>query len=328
MRILVTHLGDETFKDLDDFNVINFKTTYDRAFNKKFTLEKFQNIIENKIRSRTNKNNKKIILQPLNKTDNNFYNKNNNFKKFILKKSKLNLPNSMQKKFDDDNNKTKEENLIQDEIPFIKNLRNTHKPNEKISLGEILGNKTTFHLKKSLIEEIKMKDKLSKVNEKNFRSNFYTFTPLEKLEGVLNYKKINQNKKSLVKYLNTHRDNISKLSLNLIVNQTEEDLQKTNKICDSILKKEKIDKIFENRIKNKIEIKNNLDRIKANDDLKQIGNNFGKGFEILNKYNKKGNRRDLYIEKYRDMEKGYWKKYNVNRLMVKERKNLHEESSL
>ena len=328
MRILVTHLGDETFKDLDDFNVINFKTTYDRAFNKKFTLEKFQNIIENKIRSRTNKNNKKIMLQPLNKTDNNFYNKNNNFKKFILKKSKLNLPNSMQKKFDDDNNKTKEENLIQDEIPFIKNLRNTHKPNEKISLGEILGNKTTFHLKKSLIEEIKMKDKLSKVNEKNFRSNFYTFTPLEKLEGVLNYKKINQNKKSLVKYLNTHRDNISKLSLNLIVNQTEEDLQKTNKICDSILKKEKIDKIFENRIKNKIEIKNNLDRIKANDDLKQIGNNFGKGFEILNKYNKKGNRRDLYIEKYRDMEKGYWKKYNVNRLMVKERKNLHEESSL
>jgi hypothetical protein len=328
MRILVTHLGDETFKDLDDFNVINFKTTYDRAFNKKFTLEKFQNIIENKIRSRTNKNNKKIMLQPLNKTDNNFYNKNNNFKKFILKKSKLNLPNSMQKKFDDDNNKTKEENLIQDEIPFIKNLRNTHKPNEKISLGEILGNKTTFHLKKSLIEEIKMKDKLSKVNEKNFRSNFYTFTPLEKLEGVLNYKKINQNKKSLVKYLNTHRDNISKLSLNLIVNQTEEDLQKTNKICDSILKKEKIDKILENRIKNKIEIKNNLDRIKANDDLKQIGNNFGKGFEILNKYNKKGNRRDLYIEKYRDMEKGYWKKYNVNRLMVKERKNLHEESSL
>ena len=328
MRILVTHLGDETFKDLDDFNVINFKTTYDRAFNKKFTLEKFQNIIENKIRSRTNKNNKKIILQPLNKTDNNFYNKNNNFKKFILKKSKLNLPNSMQKKFDDFNNKTKEENLIQDEIPFIKNLRNTHKPNEKISLGEILGNKTTFHLKKSLIEEIKMKDKLSKINEKNFRSNFYTFTPLEKLEGVLNYKKINQNKKSLVKYLNTHRENISKLSLNIIVNQTEEDLQKTNKICDSILKKEKIDKIFENRIKNKIEIKNNLDRIKANDDLKQIGNNFGKGFEILNKYNKKGNRRDLYIEKYRDMEKGYWKKYNVNRLMVKERKNLHEESSL
>jgi hypothetical protein len=328
MRILITHLGDETFKDLDDFNVINFKTTYDRAFNKKFTLEKFQNIIENKIRSRTNKNNKKIILQPLNKTDNNFYNKNNNFKKFILKKSKLNLPNSMQKKFDDDNNKTKEENLIQDEIPFIKNLRNTHKPNEKISLGEILGNKTIFHLKKSLIEEIKMKDKLSKVNEKNFRSNFYTFTPLEKLEGVLNYKKINQNKKSLVKYLNTHRDNISKLSLNLIVNQTEEDLQKTNKICDSILKKEKIDKILENRIKNKIEIKNNLDRIKANDDLKQIGNSFGKGFEILNKYNKKGNRRDLYIEKYRDMEKGYWKKYNVNRLMVKERKNLHEESSL
>jgi hypothetical protein len=268
------------------------------------------------------------MLQPLNKTDNNFYNKNNNFKKFILKKSKLNLPNSMQKKFDDDNNKTKEENLIQDEIPFIKNLRNTHKPNEKISLGEILGNKTIFHLKKSLIEEIKMKDKLSKVNEKNFRSNFYTFTPLEKLEGVLNYKKINQNKKSLVKYLNTHRDNISKLSLNLIVNQTEEDLQKTNKICDSILKKEKIDKILENRIKNKIEIKNNLDRIKANDDLKQIGNSFGKGFEILNKYNKKGNRRDLYIEKYRDMEKGYWKKYNVNRLMVKERKNLHEESSL
>ena len=38
MRILITHLGDETFKDLDDFNVINFKTTYDRAFNKKFTL--------------------------------------------------------------------------------------------------------------------------------------------------------------------------------------------------------------------------------------------------------------------------------------------------
>ncbi len=331
MRILITHLGDETFKDLDDFNVINFKTTYDRAFNKKFTLEKFQNIIENKIklRSRTFKNNKKNLLQPLNKTDNNFYNKNNNnFKKFILKKSKLNLPNSMQKKFDDDNIKTKDENLIQDEIPFIKNLRNTHKPNEKISLGEILGNKTIFHLKKSLIEEIKMKDKLSKINEKNFRSNFYTFTPLEKLEGVLNYKKINQNKKSLVKYLNTHRDNISKLSLNLIVNQTEEDLQKTNKICDSILKKEKIDKILENRIKNKIEIKNNLDRIKANDDLKQIGNSFGKGFEILNKYNKKGNRRDLYIEKYRDMEKGYWKKYNVNRLMVKERKNLHEESSL
>ena len=298
MRILITHLGDETFKDLDDFNVINFKTTYDRAFNKKFTLEKFQNIIENKIklRSRTFKNNKKNLLQPLNKTDNNFYNKNNNnFKKFILKKSKLNLPNSMQKKFDDDNIKTKDENLIQDEIPFIKNLRNTHKPNEKISLGEILGNKTIFHLKKSLIEEIKMKDKLSKVNEKNFRSNFYTFTPLEKLEGVLNYKKINQNKKSLVKYLNTHRDNISKLSLNLIVNQTEEDLQKTNKICDSILKKEKIDKILENRIKNKIEIKNNLDRIKANDDLKQIGNSFGKGFEIFNKYNKKGNRRDLLI---------------------------------
>ena len=213
MRILITHLGDETFKDLDDFNVVNFKTTYDRGFNKKFTLKKLENFIENKIkdRSKTLKNNKKILLQPLNKTQNYFYNNNNNnFKKFVLKKSKLNLPNSMQKKFDSDNKKTNNENLIQDEISFLKNLKNTHKPNEKISLGEILGNKTILHLKKSLIEEIKMKDKLSKISEKNFRSNFYTFTPLEKLEGILNYKKINQNKKSLVKYLNTHRENISK----------------------------------------------------------------------------------------------------------------------
>ena len=93
-------------------------------------------------------------------------------------------------------------------------------------------------------------------------------------------------------------------------------------------KNENTEKLLENRIKNKIEIKNNLDRIKANNDLKEIGDDFGKGFQILNKYTKKGNKRDLYMEKYRDMEKTYWKKYNVNRLMIKERKILHEDSSL
>jgi hypothetical protein len=292
-----------------------------------------------KIKDRAKTSNKKTILKPLNKTHNYFYNhnKNNNknsnnnvqniFKKFTLKKSKLNLPNSMQKKFDSDNKASNTQTLIQDEIPLLKNLKSTNKPNEKFSLGQILGNKIIFQLKKSLIEEIKMKDKLSKINENNFRTQFYTFTPLEQLEGVLNYKKINQYKKSLVEYLNTHRENISKLSLNNLVEQTEQHLIKTNKICGSILKNEKNENILKNRIKNKIEIKNNMDRIKANDDLKEMGNNVGIGYQILNKYIKKGNRRDLYMEKYRDMEKD-WKKYNVNHLLLKDRKNFHEDSSL
>ena len=66
------------------------------------------------------------------------------------------------------------------------------------------------------IKEERMKDKLSKIDETKFRSDYQNFTKLEKLEQILDYQKINPENNNLIRFINENKD-IHKISLKKIV---------------------------------------------------------------------------------------------------------------
>ena len=232
----------------------------------------------------------------------------------------------IQQNYENDHNTT--EKLIQkdENFPEIASIKKLFKPNQKLSFNQILGNKTVTKLKKDLIKEEKMKNKLSRIDENKFRSNYRNFTKLEDLDYILNHKKINPNSTSLIRYISVHKD-ITKLSLQNIIDYNNEEMFRANQICQNIFYHQ--NEYQKNHFirEQKIKAKHNNDKIKSNRALNKMSDDLKAEDNIFKKYNKRVDRSEAYREKYNDMDKYYWRKYNVDNLMTKKyqkHKNLTE----
>ena len=346
MRILITEQGENTIKTIEDLNEYQrSKTiTYGKSFRtiKKLPYETYikYNYYKKKKSnisfSKTTQNffphntpKKKLLEFTPNITKENFNesNKNNSdLTKVNLNMKKLVFPKDISDNYENDHNTT--EKLIQKEenFPEIVKIKKLIKPNEKLSLNQILGNKRVIKLKKNLIKEEKMKDKLSRIDENNFRTNYRNFTKLEDLDYILSYKKINPNSTSLIRYISGNK-NITKLSLQNIIDYNNNEMFKANQICQNIFyhQNEYFKNIFIRQ--QKIKAKHNNDKLKSNRALDQMSDDLKAENSIFLKYKNKVDRSEAYREKYNDMDKYYWRKYNVDNLMTKKyqkHKNLTE----
>ena len=330
MRIIITTQGENTRKELEDTTSTiqrrSHTCCFNKTFHKKFTIEGNRKNFEQTKPSSSlsprgqHRNAQKNLHEPF-KTEpilprsETITTEHKKTKRIHLKLAKLTFPKRIADNYEND--KANTENIIEDvdNAPELMELKQNHLKSQKYTLGEILGRKTVYDLKKKLIEEEKMKDKLTKINENNFRSTFENFTKLEKLKHVLDYKKIQPGNTNLIRFINQNKDDIDKCSLNKIVRFDNLKMFKANKICQSVFVKQQQRRILKDHLHQKIKMKHNQDRIEFDLDLKEMKKGIDAGNNIFCNYEKKKvNKMEKYLEAHKDTQNLFWRKFNCEHL--------------
>ena len=340
MRILITQSGENIFSEEEKREIIEkkFSRTTNKIYKRKLTIEK---IINKKDKKTIGEKpiHKNYFVPPgilglsknpdefYSKTTSSFYPKNirvftdpnkntqyNKYRKIRINMQKVNFPKELQSKYDlykipkkSDSNIVYEENP-----PKINKLNN---PDYKFSLGEIIDNKAIFKLKNEISTRERIKQRLSVVNEKNFRTN-YAYTPkMKELNEILNYKKIKGDKLELIKYIHSH-NHLSDLFLRNIVNSDNIDIEKYDKISQTLLFKKDLNKKLKLDLDRKLKTKQNLNKIKITNKLQKMNKEIKLEEQILGKYKKEYDKKLNYIDKHKEIQKG-WKKIGINHLTGK-----------
>ena len=337
MRILITQSGENIFTEEEKREITEKKyraTTTNKIYQKKLTIEKL-----NKKDKKSNEDKpiyKNYFVPPgismkqddfYSKTTSTFYPKNikiitdinktelyNKYRKIKINIQKVHFPKELQSKYDLYKLPNKSDEIItyEEERPKMNNFSN---PEYKFSLGEIIDNKKIFKLKNEVAIRERVKEKLSVVNEKNFRTN-YAFTPkMKELNEILKYKKIKGDKLELIKYITSH-NHLSDLFLRNIVTSDNLDLEKYDKISQTLLFNKDIDKKKKLEFERKLKTKQNLNKLKMAMNLHKMNKEMKLEEEILDKYVKKCDKKLNYLDKHKEFQR-VWKKMGMRNLSVK-----------
>jgi hypothetical protein len=267
-------------------------------------------------------------------------------KKILIKQKKIHIPKNVTEKY----NEEERQGLILPDLTInltINNEKNTNKlgknnyesffnrknktyndtnmqmqyvsdvkPRNKYLLKEIIQPQTYTNLKNKLQKEQIIQDKCSKIDESKFRSTYGELNKVQQLDKLLD-NPINSNKISLMKYINQKKD-LSNTFIKKIVECSEEKRSKANKICQIIYHNKDKWNIVNERIKEKIEDKKNKDDSKYKNELKQMGETLKDFSSIISEYKFSDNKRERYREMHKQIEKKYWKKFNIDRLLIRD----------
>ena len=256
-----------------------------------------------------------------------------------IQQKKLNIPKIINEKYN--NNPTQGPSLILPELP--KNLasrnrtlssnyestsnmtsnqsnynsdRSTFKLNYPIR--DVIKDETYVKLQKNLKAMKISKDRVSCVNETNFRSIYKAKSEIEDVDDILNNTKLDNNKINLIKYLNS-KDNISHKFLKNLSEANDDKINKINKFCQIIANEGEANDIYKSIVKEKI--KNNF--VKDKNECNILFTGMYSDVDISKKIcadhnNYVPTRQEKFYEIHKDYQKIFWKKYNVD---VLQRKN-------
>ena len=344
MRILVTKEGQIIMNELEEQDLPSqFKTQrifYKNRMSPQKNLIKKRNF--NFVPIHNNKHHRNLTLNnffTINSYNNSNKTKKNNFnfnddneiniksiktlKSIKITNKKFTLPKSLTDKYYNNNPKQNKNNtndnnqnsiLFNDNFPFLNTEPNENKNKIKFySFREIIPKSTINSIKKQIISDKKIKDKLSKITDDKFRSNYEIYTDLEKFNNILDYPVLNSNKKSLIKYLNVKK-NLNPLNLNKILSYNNEQLNKVNKMCQQLFYIEEKNKLLKNIIGEKLKSRKNDSKIEANKKMDELKNDINEIKTCLNKYNKQIDKREKYRDRFNDVVNHYWTKYNYDKL--------------
>ena len=338
MRILITQSGENIFSEDEKREILDKKfrsTTTNKNYQKKLTIEKYYNRKDKKNTEEKPAHKNYFIpagisFKPENyfsKTTSTFYPKNikiftepnkdneyNKYRKIRINIQKVTFPKELQSKYDlykipkqSDNDITYEE-----APPKINKLNN---PDYKFTLREIIGNKKIFKLKNEIATRERVKERLSVINEKNFRTNYAYVPKMKELNEILKYKKISGDKLDLIKYIHSH-NRVSDLFLKNIVTSDKEEIEKFDKISQTLLFNKEKDKKMKVEMERKIKTKHNLSKIRVTNNLHQMNKEVNSEQKILDKYKKGFDKKLNYIDKHKEIQRG-WKKMGINYLTSK-----------
>ncbi len=162
-----------------------------------------------------------------------------------------------------------------------------------------------------------MRDKLTKIDENCFRTTYNNYTDLEKLDSILKYKSIKPTHLNLIKFISNERDKLSGVSMKRFVEFDNQKQFKINKICQTVFRQQKEDKIKAETVKNVLDYKHNLQKIEVDNNLKQTGINFKTSENIFSKYNRRIDDKERYKDNYKSMKNRYWSQFDYKRLCGK-----------
>ena len=347
MRILITTNGENIFSEEEKQDLFEKKfrsTTTNKRYLKKLTIDKISNTKDKK-QSNTKKKYKNyfipagIAYKPddfFSKTTSTFYpktikiatylkntDKYNKYKKIRINMKKVVFPKVLQTKYELDKipNKIDSDELNEEEQP---NNDNRMKTEYKYSLGEIINYKNIHKLKNEVEKRERYKEKLGVINEQNFRTN-YAFKPkIQELKEILNYKKIKGDKPELIKYINTH-NNITDLFLKNLVTSNKDDINRYEKISQTLLFNKEMALKLNSEIERKVKMKQNITKLRINNSLNRMDKEIKLEQQILDKYQKVYDKKLNYIERHKEIEKN-WKKGRINNLASRNPKLIKQQS--
>ena len=309
-----------------NFNFIPIQQTYNNNHHRNLTLNNFS--IKNSTINNSNKINNNNNHLNFNEDDEINIKSIKTLKSIKVTNKKFNLPKSLTDKYYNNNQKHNKNNitennnknsiLFNDNFPIL-NTEPNENSKSKIkfySFREIIPKSTINSIKKRIISDKKIKDKLSKITDDKFRSNYEIYTDLEKFNNILDYPILNSNKKSLIKYLNVKK-NLNPLNLNKILLCNNEQLNKVNKMCQQLFYIEEKNKLFKEIIGEKIKSRKNESKIEANKKMNELKNDINEIKTCLNKYSKQVDKREKYRDRFNDVINHYWTKYNYDKLNKK-----------
>ena len=219
-----------------------------------------------------------------------------------------NLPELLNKRQETSNN-----NIMQTDTS---NINHT---DEGIKFKDILRGKAFSNLKMNIIKDKKYKDKLSIINENNFRSVYKPKSEIELIEDKLENSFIGSDKMSMIKYI-YEKDNVSKHLINRISSIDEQKQNKLNKICHVLYQNKERDHLGKMLIDEKMK----ANQKKVQDDMENI---FDFADHDLNKFksladcykinNNLNKRSDIFMKRFKDMQNKFWKRFNANHLQRK-----------
>jgi len=326
MRILITKLGDEVIKSIAEEKENNINT---QSKSKNKQQKNFND---------TNKSNKSFISNK-NKTLNSSFGKtkltsNDNDNNSIImsskiiqiKQKKINIPKNITDRYN--TNSDTNTNLILPSLtlPKFKDKTSTNFNNTQNNLNttsnftqnkneftfkDVLPDETYVSLKCKLEKDKKLKDKLSRIDENQFRSIFGQKSNSEKLDDML-MTNINLDKVNLIKYLNEKND-ISDVLIKRLSEYSEDKINKVNKICQIVFFNEERSKIYKERIKDRINSKQNREKTEYKTCIESLGDGLNEVSDIFKEYKKPGNEREKYRDIHNDTINKFWRKYQVSR---------------
>ena len=338
MRILITQSGENIFNDEERREIMDRKfrsTTTNKIYRKKLTIEKFNKRKDKKTYDEKNVHKNYFIPAGISykpddffsKTTSTFYpktikifaetNKNddyNKYRKIRINMQKVNFPKELQSKYDLFKiPKKSDSDVIYEEAP--PKINRLNKPDYKFSLGEIIDNKIVDKLKSEIAVRERVKEKLSVINESNFRTNYAYVPKMKELDEILNYKKIKGDKLELIKYINTHT-HLSDLFLKNIATSDKLDIEKYDKISQTLLFNKDVDKKLKLELERKVKTKQSLSKLRVTNNLMKMNKEVKMEEQILDKYKKNFDKKLNYLEKHKEIERG-WKKMGIKYLAAK-----------
>ena len=185
------------------------------------------------------------------------------------------------------------------------------------SFRDIIPNNKITKMKLNIIKDRKMKDKLSRIDENKFRSIYQAKTELENFDDVLNCARINSNKMGLIRYLNESK-NPQPIALKDLINSDSSRINRMNKMCQILLRKEEQQKLMIQNIQKKIKSGINAEFIDYQNQINSLKDNINDFKEKMEKYNvKRVDHKENYKDLFRIMETKVWAKYDLDRFNKK-----------
>jgi hypothetical protein len=344
MRVIVTRNGIEVVEELDEMNRYNplssqsigkkNLTSYNRRNN---SLESKSNRYSNTFTSLndTRKSNKRFSSPDEFDIENLPQNELKQAKELKLTTTKISFPKSFAHNYDDNDTSS---NIIDSnfQLPTLSNNfksiiqsdNNSLLNSKYYSFRDIIPNNKINQMKLNIINEKRLKDRLSRIDETKFRSVYQPKTELEKFDDVLDCPLINPNKMGLIRYLNESK-NPQPVTLKDLANSSISRINRMNKMCGILLRKEDQQKVMSQNIQKKIKTGINAEMIeyqKQIDDMKQNINDFK---EKMEKYNvKRVDHKENYKDLFHIMETKVWAKYDFERLNKKSTPKLKSEYNI
>ena len=219
-------------------------------------------------------------------------------------------------------------------LPQMNMSKNSEKDNEEmnytnkmnLSLREIFQKSTLEDLKDRLVSEKRIKDRLSRIDETKFRSSFQDKSLINKIDEKLDHE-IKPDKVNLIKYLKS-KEKVSDKFIERLSNIPEFKENKINKICQVIFYNHNNENIFNQTIRQNMQIMKNKEKVEYKLGINQIGKSMKSFNDILKKYPDYEKNRKRFEEAYNDVKKNYWKKFNVERLERTKWQYINQNTSL
>lgn len=237
-----------------------------------------------------------------------------------IKNALIKFPKSFNDKYEQpqSRNNTKCSNIVEAlTLPSV----HSNKTQSLYSMKEILSPTTVKTMLKSIEKEERVKERNSKQDQEHFRTIYGSKSVMMKAHELLNNRSISPNRNDLIRYLKT-KETLNLTVIKRIKESNKVEQIRTNKACQILLANCDNDKISKETLERKLRKKNSEVKMVFKRNVEQMKSEVDTLNSIINSYVSPRKNNDAYKEQHFVLNEHYWKKYDLDRLMLRTKKNV------